>query len=445
MTRNLNLAFQSSTSTQQFLLSKIETKPKPEIPSEKAMAARQRLAEAFPDLLSGTEFIETAMQRISPVFQFAAMVIKIDDFSKQIDSNLCAEIWMDVGWAIDACCREENGFWGQIETKLFACFFPDKSATACLNTAKRIQSKISTHRKETVSIGIAAYPTINYQKHQVLDNARKALEHALFFGSNSVVSFDSVSLNISGDNRYAAGDIDGAIEEFKRALLLDPTNANVHNSLGVCYGVQGELDKALDEFETTIWLEPEEFMAIYNIGMVHFLKGNKPGALEFFVDASRLSEDVFEVLFQTGRVYVEIGKPRAAEPYLKKAIRLRPTSVSAFRYMGECYAALGNINEALSAYKSAVKINPNDAASLSAMGYLYDLQGENPEICTTFCLQSVEICPDNGLYRHRLASLYLKQNRYAEALREFEAAKELGCDCIEDIEHIQNRLAAKAL
>ena len=78
------------------------------------------------------------------------------------------------------------------------------------------------------------------------------------------------------------------------------------------------------------------------------------------------------------------------------------------------------------------------------MGHLFDLLGENPEISTTFCQQSVEISPDNGLYRYRLGSLYLKQNRYEEALKEFETAKKLGHDAIEHIEHIQSQLAAGA-
>ena len=85
-------------------------------------------------------------------------------------------------------------------------------------------------------------------------------------------------------------------------------------------------------------------------------------------------------------------------------------------------------DEAVSAYKKAIRQNPNDADSLSALGYLFDLQGENPEITTIFCQQSVDISPDNGLFRHRLGSLYLKRNQLEDALEQFQKADELGHD-----------------
>jgi hypothetical protein len=53
----------------------------------------------------------------------------------------------------------------------------------------------------------------DHQLHpqQIVTNAEKALDHAGFFGPGTITGFDAVSLNISGDRRYQAGDIAGAI------------------------------------------------------------------------------------------------------------------------------------------------------------------------------------------------------------------------------------------
>jgi len=238
-----------------------------------------------------------------------------------------------------------------------------------------------------------------------------------------------VSLNISGDNLYQGGDIDGAINEFKTAIILDPSNVNIHNSLGVCYGVLGDYGKALKEFKAALQIDSDEVMAMYNIGLVKMLTGKNSEALKYFLDADKKKEeDIYEIAFQTGRIYLNIGKPEMAKTFIENAVKLNPESGPALRLLGECCAALNMTDEAISAYKKVIRKNPNDAESLSALGYLFDLLGENPEITTIFCQQSVDIEPDNGLYRYRLGSLYLKRNQLEDALLQFQEAHDLGHD-----------------
>ncbi|MBW1840550.1 MAG: hypothetical protein JRI75_01985 [Deltaproteobacteria bacterium] len=220
--------------------------------------------------------------------------------------------------------------------------------------------------------------------------------------------------------------------------MLDPSNINVRNSLGVCYGILADYDKAKEEFDTVAWLDLEEIMPVYNLGLINMLDGNKEKALEFFLRANSLDEDVFEVAFQIGRLYLETGKPEIGKPFLEKATLLKPDSGVAFRHLGECFTVMDMTNEAISAYKNSVRHNPNDADALSALGHLFELQDENPEIAIMFCKQSVEISPENGLFRHRLGRLYLKGNRLDDALREFKTANHLGFDATQYIKEVEN-------
>jgi tetratricopeptide (TPR) repeat protein len=328
--------------------------------------------------------------------------------------------------------------WGRLDRGMLGCFFAQKNQTSPEELAQKIKNSLTKSTDKTVSIGIASYPTINYDRGQILDNAGKAADHALFFGPDSIVSFDAVSLNISGDNLYQNGDIDGAIAEFETALLLDPSDVNIRNSLGVCYGVLGEHGKALKEFKAALKLDPDEVMAIYNIGLVNMLSGKNSEALKYFLDAdNKKEEDIFEVAFQIGRVYLDMGKSEMAKEFLEKAVELNPKSWSALHSLGECCAALNMTDKAISAYKKAIRQNPNDAESLSALGYLFDLLGENPEITTIFCQQSIDIAPENGLYRYRLGSLYLKRNQLEDALIQFQKAHDLGYDAKKMIKKIK--------
>lgn len=432
--------FQSRSSSQQFLFSKTDPKPKNKKEKDRLLFDSNILSKTFPDILAGETFIGHAMSALDSETKFTAMVIRIDKLKhkdKKTESDHTVDLMVDVAKTIDKLCKSENGMWGQLDQGLYGCFFSDKNETAALELSKKIQKNLAKLRKETVSIGAASYPTIDFNKEQIIDNARKALDHAAFFGPDSSVSFDAVSLNISGDDLYQKGDIDGAIDEFKTALLLDPSNVNVHNSLGVCYGVQKTYDKALEEFEEAIRLDPDEVMAIYNAGLVNMFLGQKDKALEYFLNADSKEECIFEVAIQTGKLYLEMNKPEKAKIFLEKAVRERPESGLAHRFLGDCCTAMNMTDDAVSAYKKAIRQNPNDADSLSALGYLFDLQGENPEITTIFCQQSIDIAPENGLFRFRLGSLYLKRDQLEDALEQLQKANALGYDCKDLIKKVK--------
>ncbi|MDL1968944.1 MAG: tetratricopeptide repeat protein [Deltaproteobacteria bacterium] len=405
----------------------------------KFSASQTNLSDKFPGMLTGKEFIDHALTELDSSLKFGAMVIRIDDIfnsNEKSGKEDAPEALVKLAKIIDSICKNEKGLWGQIDYDVLGWFCSEKNNNSCMELAHKIQKNIEDLLNKTISIGMAFYPTTNFNKHQILDNALKALDHAAFFGPNSAVAFDAVSLNISGDKLYQKGDIDSAINEFQAGLLLDPLNANIHNSLGVCYGVSGSFEKAKKEFETAIRLDSNESMALYNSGLVNLLLDNKNGALEFFLEAESIGEDVFEVEFQLGKLYLESGKPEKGKKHLEKAVDLRPESGPAFRCLGDCNKAINKIDEAIISYKKAIKLNPNDADSLSTLGYLFDIKDENAEIAAIFCRQSVEISPDNGLFRHRLGRLYFKQNQYEDAMKEFQKANDLGCDSIEFIDKL---------
>jgi tetratricopeptide (TPR) repeat protein len=439
--------FDSRGSTQQFLLSKTDTRRLLQLEEKSLADADDELKSAFPGVLAGKDFIEDALRRLDSAEQFSSMVFRLDDANRNNENpgdeavksgHICvAEILNEV-------CEAEKGFWGALEPGLFGSFFPDKNGSESLKIACEIQKRLKKQSGETVSIGVAAYPSDAYEKPDIVDNACKAIEHASFFGPDSAVVFDAVSLNISADKLYEKGKIDEAVEELKKALLLDPANVNVHNSLGVCYSIQGKHELATAEFNAAIAVDPREHMGYYNLGLVNVLAGRRDQALKFFLKANEIKSEVFEVAIQIGKLYLDLSDPQNARPFLEQAIELNPKSGAAHRFVGDCHVAGNRPDEAIPAYKNAIKRNPRDAASMSALGHLYEERGENQEIALMFCRESVKLSPENGLFRYRLGRLHYNHNRYDEALEEFKKAEQFGYDAGEDIQETANRLAKKS-
>lgn len=404
----------------------------------------ETLIRAFPDLLTGPEFVARALDKLKAAPAFQACVVSLDrpeaepDAPRETppDTMLSA-----LAETLDSFCENQSWQWGPIDRENFACFLPLPDDTASASRSPQLAAALEKLQPATFSIGCAGYPLVDYQREEMLANAFKALDHAAFFGPGAVVDFDAVSLNISGDRFYQQGDLNQAMDEFNRALVLDPENVNVHNSLGVCYGVLGAYEKAVKIFQAAADLAPDDLMPVYNIGLAQLLIGDKEAALESFLAAAEKDPQAFEPALQTGRVYFENGKTKKARSHLEKATAINAESASAQRYLGLCYLELKKDAAAVAALKKAVQLNPNDARALSALGYLLDRQGENLDVTTIFCQQSVEIAPENGLFRYRLGQLLVKKGALEEALREFETAQQLGHDVGKMIATVKERIA----
>ncbi len=402
----------------------------------------EALQQAFPEIHCGDEFLRYAVEQMQNVSCFGSMIIRTDGVmntgnSGDHDNTLCI---LGVSRMLDDLCRMENGTWGLVEADSLGCFFPGKNDTDTLQLAENIQDRVDGLANGSVSIGVASYPKGNYKKEEIFDNAGKALTHAFFFGANSAVLFDAVSLNISGDELYQKGDVSGAIEELKTALKLDPENVNILNSLGVCYGVKGELEEALEAFRDATRFDPQEVMAFYNAGYVHSMLNQTEDALKCYQKAEATGEDVFEVIFQLGKLYLDIGDLDAAKTYLEKAVCLQPESWIPYLHLGECCEGLHMTDEAVTHYETTIKKNPTDACALSALGVLYNEKAENPEISTLFCEKAVEISPGNGLFQFRLGKVYFGQDQPEKALSAFNKAMDLGYPAESELSMVREHL-----
>ena len=420
-------------SSLQFLFSKADAVNPDDSKRGRASGKLTDLTNVFPYRLVGSDFVNFALSSLKKTDNFGVLLIRPDDTTTASENR--ASLLVDIALTINALCKSSDALWGQLNDDLFCCFLANKDASACFRQAQTVQAKLAKINPDTVCIGMALYPTLTYGKERILENAYKALNHALLVGPASIVLFDAVSLTLSGDQLYQNGDIAGAIAEFKNALLMDASDINVHNSLGVSYGVLGQYEKARRYFETVIQLNDQDAMGWYNCGLITLLAdGDKNKALYYFFKAEALAPNIFETAFQIGKLLAEQNNWEEARIYLEKAQQINPDAGMTYSLLGESYLAADMTEAAVAAYKKAIKHNSDDAASLSALGSLYNMQSINPEIARVYCCQSVEIAPQNGLFRHRLGQLHLKAEEFGLALEQFRKADGLGVDSVDYIQ-----------
>lgn len=327
--------------------------------------------------------------------------------------------------SLDTFCAGQEIFWGAYDRNCFFVCLPEyrpKNGEEKCHELARSLSKNGI----IISVGLAVFPLSDYKRVDTFINAKKALAHAGFFAPGAIVPFDSVSLNISGDNYYDTDDLDNAVSEFKKAIELDNANANAMNSLGECYGRLKDFEKAEEMFNQTISLNSRDYIARYNLGLLKLLQGQREEALGLFLQAYNSQGNMFELTFQIGKLYLERKEYAKAREFLAKAVEQSPQSAYVLRHLADALHGLGKLDEAIKAYKKVLSQNPMDPHCLAALADIFHQKGENPEIPLMFYKESIKLAPEQGNLRYKLGKFYMSQDMTDEAIREFNKARVLG-------------------
>jgi tetratricopeptide (TPR) repeat protein len=275
---------------------------------------------------------------------------------------------------------------------------------------------------QTIAMGVASWPCLDFSKSEIAGNCLKALLHSSYLGPGTTVVFDHLSLNVSGDFFFEEGDYRTAIREYRRGLRLQPGDLNLINSLGVTLVECGQERQAAACFQEVLAKEPANYMALVNLGHVQHTLGRKQKALECFERAYQVLDQANaapqELLLPLGKLYAEFGE-HAKALVVFEHLKACPGSEKEFllhRLFGQSYLETGQPEEAIKACQHALQIFPQDSISLSTLGLLYVEQGEGDDVGLTLCRKALELDNFNPDHWCRLSRALLHIGDHAGAL-----------------------------
>ena len=118
-----------------------------------------------------------------------------------------------------------------------------------------------------------------------------------------------------------------AIEEFKRAVALDPRFPRAHYYLGLTYLLKdgtARLNDAREEFKVELAANPDEFFANYYLGVIYAIEREWDHAITFLEKASRIQPNNPDPYFHLGQAYQSKADHERAIEVLRKSITLNP-------------------------------------------------------------------------------------------------------------------------
>jgi tetratricopeptide (TPR) repeat protein len=133
------------------------------------------------------------------------------------------------------------------------------------------------------------------------------------------------------DPAFGGRDVAGAVEGYKRAVLLDADNSQYRNYLAGALMAAGNYDEAIYNLEQASRLVPAEPKYLVNLGYAHHRKGDETRALLYYLRALMLDpRDVRARLF-SGYALEILGYTQEAATELKKVLNQDPQNEGARR------------------------------------------------------------------------------------------------------------------
>ena len=296
-----------------------------------------------------------------------------------------------------------------------AYFLPEREPAEVLAEFQTLCSAASERLGQNLAVGIARHPYLRMDRALALENARKALDHALLLPPPRAALFDSVSLNIAADKLYMDGDTFGALEEFKLALLADENNLTARNSLGICLAQLGRLEQARQHFEQVIAADSKDILAHFNLGRACQRLGDLKRAKEAYRRCLKLDPRHLYSLLRLGTLAERENKPAQAEKFYLQAAELPEGGKLTPRLLARVSLARGRTEQAREYLHLALNANHNDAQAMYLLAKLYLDSGEDPQIAEVLARQSAALSPDKEEYWQTLSRALAAQGKDDEA------------------------------
>ncbi len=150
-----------------------------------------------------------------------------------------------------------------------------------------------------------------------------------------------------------------AIELMQKAIVLDETHGNAHSMLGLFYAFKGEYDKALTEGERAMILDPSGAQVYARYGAILNLAGRPGEAIPMIQKGIRLNPYCpawYYLVF--GNALRRAGRFEEAVSAYRKAIQVAPDDISTHIRLADTYIMMGREKEARAEVEEIFRINP---------------------------------------------------------------------------------------
>ena len=193
----------------------------------------------------------------------------------------------------------------------------------------------------------------------------------------------SIAYTNLGSVYQKMGQLDRAMENYDKAITLDPNDYLAYTNRGAIFDKIGELDKALESYNKAVMSNPGDYKAYFNRGLLYDKMGRITDAIDDFEIATRLNMLDPRVIAwahnNLGILYGKAGMYDRSIADFNIAIAIEPNNPITFNNRGFTYVFSGQDKKAIEDFSKAINLDQNYASAYFQRGDAY-LRTGNKEL-----------------------------------------------------------------
>ncbi|MDR2638526.1 MAG: tetratricopeptide repeat protein [Helicobacteraceae bacterium] len=159
-----------------------------------------------------------------------------------------------------------------------------------------------------------------------------------------------------GNAAYKIGNYTGALEQYTKALTIDPLYDDAYKRRGYTYNQIKEYDKAFADYLRALKINANDADALKSLAKIS------------------VNREMYNEAFAA----------------CDKALKIDPKDAEAYLYRADAYRAIGKIKKAISDYNMSLEINQNYADAYNNRAIAYELLGEHDQALADYA-QAINI------------------------------------------------------
>ncbi|MFH0802641.1 MAG: tetratricopeptide repeat protein [bacterium] len=223
-----------------------------------------------------------------------------------------------------------------------------------------------------------------------------------------------------GDAFATQGQWDSAVEEYRKALEVNPQSSDVRRNLTQMFLKKGDFEQAIREY--FLWAQTcqaagdtDEAIRIYQellnpesmIEKKAFMLDKRAAGVSMAQLKELLAVASGDIFFNLGILFLEKDAIEDSIGCFKRCLQIAPGNARVRSFLGQAYMKKGLDKEAQGEFQEVVRLAPEEAAfAYEMLGELFLRGGKSPQSTLTWF--------------KRAGELYLKKEQTIEAVRVYE-------------------------